>query len=362
MNNGKATKNILMIGASLKQRGGIASVENVILKCSLRDIKIKHITSHDEGSILYRIAVFLRAFILLLISLSIDSIDIVHLHISERGSTLRKIILAVICFLFRKPVFLHTHGAEFHQFYKNLNEYSRKIVSLVFRQCHYIIVLSNKLKVYYVKELGLIDQRVVVLYNPVVLPASFPDRYGHTKTTFLFIGRIGYRKGAFDLIKAFKKLTKEERKQAEIILAGDGETEYAEILIKRLYLTDKVKLMGWIDKEKRDKLLAKSDVFILPSYNEGMPMALLEAMGWGLPVITTPVGGIPDFVFSNKNGLLICPGNIDQIKETMKTLIRDKGLRTKLGNAARITVKRFDAFTYCQSLGGLYHSIDSLKM
>jgi glycosyltransferase involved in cell wall biosynthesis len=173
---------------------------------------------------------------------------------------------------------------------------------------------------------------------------------------FLFMGRIGHRKGTFDLINAFANLPVEQRRRALLLLAGDGDIEYGQKMSKNLNLISEISFLGWIDPVKRNNLLTNSDVFILPSYHEGLPMALLEAMGWGLPVITTPVGGIPEVVTSYRNGLLIPPGDVQKLTEAMKLLIEDETFRIRLGNCARTTAERFDVNVYTRSLAGIYHS------
>jgi glycosyltransferase involved in cell wall biosynthesis len=95
-------------------------------------------------------------------------------------------------------------------------------------------------------------------------------------------------------------------------------------------------------------------VFILPSYNEGLPMALLEAMSWGLPVITTPVGGIPELVISGTNGLLVNPGDIAGLSAALQSLVASEQLRLQLGNAARATVMPFEIGKYFSQLASVY--------
>jgi glycosyltransferase involved in cell wall biosynthesis len=120
-------------------------------------------------------------------------------------------------------------------------------------------------------------------------------------------------------------------------------------------------LLGWIDSDKRNELLLKADLFILPSYNEALPMALLEAMAWGLPVIVTPVGGIPEVVTADENGLLVTPGDIQQLSSAMQSLITNEDLRLRLGDAARASAIEFDVTKYCVNLVNIYHSISSGK-
>jgi glycosyltransferase involved in cell wall biosynthesis len=126
--------------------------------------------------------------------------------------------------------------------------------------------------------------------------------------------------------------------------------------VQELNLGQCVTILDWLNPEQRDIYLAKTDVFVLPTNNEGLPLALLEAMGWGLPGITTPVGGIPELVTSGKDGILVEPGNVEQLSQAIKSLIDDKDLRLTLGKNARAKVEPLNIHNYCASLIALYRS------
>ncbi|OKH41532.1 glycosyl transferase family 1 [Calothrix sp. HK-06] len=353
---------IAMVGASLEQNGGIATVEKLILKYAPCDIEIQHIVSHDEGSITHRLMVFGQALGNLLYRLLSQKTDIVYIHLSDGGSLLRKAIIALTAFCFRKPVLMHAHGAEFHSTYSRLPQRAKQWLSNIFRRCDGFIVLSNTWKDFYVLNLGLNPQQVFVLPNPTELPLQTPQRLNANKVTLLFCGRVGQRKGAFDLIRAFAKLPAQQQNCSELILAGDGDIEQGQKLVESLNIEKHINFLGWLNSEQRDKLLASADVFVLPSYNEALPMAILEAMGWGLPVISTPVGGIPELVISNKNGFLVSPGDIQQLYEAMQTLIENKALRLSLGNAARATVTPFDVRNYSCQLAQIFRQVLQSKL
>ncbi|MEA5593108.1 glycosyltransferase family 4 protein [Rivularia sp. UHCC 0363] len=349
--------NILILGANLEQNGGIATVEKLMLKHAADGVEFQHITSHDEGSILHRIKVFIKAFTLLLWNLLTNKVDIIHVHVSDGGSLVRKAIIALTAVIFNKPFLIHAHGAEFHVTYAKLPKLTQLVLSKIFRCCDNFIVLSKTWKEYYVNKLGLNEKQVVVLPNPTELPAQIPNRTNNSSIKLGFFGRVGSRKGTFDLIKAFAKMPESLKAHSELIIAGDGDIEEARKLIESLNLINHIQLLGWIDSQTRDKLLADINVFVLPSYNEGLPMALLEAMGWGLPVIVTPVGGIPELITSTENGLLVTPGDIQQLSEAMQELIEKESLRICLGNAARLTVTPFDVKNYSSQLDQIYSSV-----
>ncbi len=347
---------ILLVGPSLAQKGGMASVQKLIVGSQLASIDIQHVSTHDEGSVMHRLRVF-AASVGLLTKRLIGGADLVHLHVAEKGSVFRKILLLLLAKAFRKPVIMHTHGCEFHTFHDGLPGWLRYWVDTALRQADCFIVLSESWKDYYLTHCDLNPDRVIVLPNPVEIPASIPDRSASSVTRFVFLGRIGQRKGAFDLLQAFANLPADCLPQAQLTLAGDGELEKAGELIKQLNIEGYVELPGWIDLEQRNQLLGDADVFILPSYNEGLPMAMLEAMAWGLPVISTPVGGIPEVIVSGENGYLADPGDIKALSAAMQSLVEDDALRLAMGRSARKRIEPLDLTLYCERLTKIYRSV-----
>jgi glycosyltransferase involved in cell wall biosynthesis len=352
---------VIMLGPSLEEKGGMGSVGTLILNTAPANLQIQHISTWDgelsRRSSLHRLKVFILALIALLWKLLRGEVDVVHIHLAERGSALRKSILVLIAIAFRKPIIMHAHGCEFHSFHATLSSGMKQVLNWVLQQSTYLIALSESWKDYYMTNCHLTAEQVVVLPNPVEIPENVPDRANsHPNINFVFLGRIGKRKGAYDLLEAFAKLAPEHREKATLTLAGIGEVEEASNLAERLNIKQYLNFPGWVDPAGRSELLFKADVFVLPSYNEGLPMALLEAMSWGLPVITTPVGGIPEVVTDNETGLLVNPGDVQQLAEAVQSLIEHESLRLDLGSAARRRVAPLDVKTYSRSLFNLYCS------
>jgi glycosyltransferase involved in cell wall biosynthesis len=345
---------VLMLGPSLYQQGGMATVENLIVDYPSDLVDIQHISTHEEGSILRRIQIFISGFWYFCGKLIFDRIDVIHLHASERGSVFRMGLLVLVGNLFSKPVILHTHGCEFHLFYEKMPCFGQAIVRLIFQRSTYVIALSQSWKNYYTNHCHLDPQKVLVMLNPVQVPGQIPARSLAPRLIGLFLGRIGQRKGAFDTIQAVAQLSQSDRDRIQILMAGDGEIEKAQALIQQLGLENTVQLLGWIDPKTRDELLSRAHVFLLPSYNEGLPVSMVEAMAWGLPVIVTPVGGIPELVTDQKHGFLVNPGDITGIAQALQTLIREPHSRLVMGTAARQQVSQLDVAQYHQTLAQVY--------
>jgi glycosyltransferase involved in cell wall biosynthesis len=350
--------NIIMLGDSITQSGGIAILQKLIIKYAPPYLNIDLIATRDGGSIFKQGFIFLRAILLLIWRLLTTKVDLVHIHISDGGSILRKAIIATISFVFHKPVLMHAHGSVFHLNYENSPKLVQQLIKKVFSQCEGWIALTSFWQNFYISDLGLDPNRVFVLLNPTELPPNIPIRSGSTKIKIVFLGKIGHRKGTFDLIHSFANLPEYLKNVSELLVAGDGEVEKAKKLTESLNLTEQITFLGLIDAHERDLLLEKADIYVLPTYNEGLPLALLEAMSWGLPVITTPVSGIPDVVIDTKNGLLITPGNIQQLTDAMKLSIENEDLRLSLGKAARETVAALDVKSFSIRLAEIYsHSV-----
>jgi glycosyltransferase involved in cell wall biosynthesis len=346
---------ILLMGPSLDQNGGMATVQLLILKCDLQ-LDIQHITTHEEGTIIHRWLVFNKSLYGLFKKLLLKEIDLAHLHLSERGSAARNVLICLILFIFRKPVYVHAHGAEFEDFFVHLPKLLQGFLGFVFRRCDGFIVLSRSWKNYYVSSLNLNPNRVHILSNPVELPSEFPSKKPSSLITLVFCGRIGLRKGAFDLIRSFASLPDTLREKARLIMVGDGDLEHGRFSAARHGLMDRVTFLGWVNSQSRDRVLKNSDIFVLPSYKEGFPMAILEAMAWGLPVISTPVGGIPEMITPQQNGLLVQPGDINGLSDALRLLIENEELRHTFGKAARLTAESFDLKAYGDRLTQIYLS------
>jgi glycosyltransferase involved in cell wall biosynthesis len=152
----------------------------------------------------------------------------------------------------------------------------------------------------------------------------------------LFLGRFIPVKGMYELLEAFYRISK-ERKDLILVMAGhsDEVTRAREWCAKR-GLEDRVIFPGYVSGDEKGLLLLNSDIFVLPSYHgEGCPIALLEAMGASLAVITTPVGGVPDIIQDGVNGIFIPPKDVDAIEEALRRLIDDPGLRARIAQHNR---------------------------
>lgn len=182
------------------------------------------------------------------------------------------------------------------------------------------------------------NPRVVVLRNPTLMkPLAMEDVKSRVRGQLLFLGRLEQKKGIYDLLEAIA-LLRFRHPEIRLLCGGDGEIEQVRKCTHDLGIEEHVLLLGWIRGGEKDALLASSAAYILPSYKEGLPMGLLEAMASGLPVVSTAVGGIPDAVDDGREGFLVSPGDVRALAEAIGRILEDDELRERLGSAARAKV------------------------
>ena len=362
------TIKVASVGPALCVKGGISRVIELIGAHVPDHICVRFIatfnrytgdkgaTRAERGSRFGQAFVFLLAFVQTLIR-ALGRGTIFHVHFSGRGSLLRKGIICVMLRSLRCRYLVHSHAADTNLFSQWLPMGCRRLILWGICGAGRVIVLTRFWHDYYSSILNVPAGRILLLPNPADLPKSIPTRSARRGLRVLFLGRIGVRKGAYDLIRAFAALPEDVGSRCRLTMAGDGDTDEVKTLARELGCANRVAIPGWIGKAEVEKLLVDSDVLVLPSYAEGMAMALVEAMSWGLPVVTTSVGGAGEFLEQGRNCLLVTPGDVSGITDALDNLARDPLYRLQLGLAARDTISCFSIDTYISTLCSVYEEL-----
>jgi glycosyltransferase involved in cell wall biosynthesis len=328
-----------MVGTHPRTMGGISTVVRGYIEAGLfQRVPSTYVVTHRDGGALLKARTALAAYARILGSLLAGGAPLLHIHLSSRASFWRKALVCEMANLFRRPYLLHVHGSEFMRFYREESgPRTQRYIASVFRRSSLVLALSEEWRA---SLLSICPRaRVEVLSNAVPLPKLDRRPSAAQAQTVLFMGRLGQRKGVFDLVKAFARVAP-RFPLARLVCAGDGEIDEVKRLSQTLGMAERVTCPGWLDTARTQALLASASIFVLPSYAEGLPMALLEAMSWGLPVIASPVGGIPQVVRQDDNGLLVDPGDVDALSAALERLLAEAALRDRLGRAARQTVEK----------------------
>ena len=282
--------------------------------------------------------------------------DIVHIHTSEPPSAIRKSLFMWWSKLWKKKVIVHFHAFSPET---TINGKYQKVYKYLFSHANKVIVLSQ-LWEKYVNETFHLGDKIQVIYNPCTTEI-LPEKYTK-QNIILYAGTVNARKGYTDMIKAFAKIAF-QYPNWEIVFAGNGEIENGTTLAKELGIDSQTQFLGWISGKDKDKIFKEASIFCLPSYAEGFPMAVLDAWAYGLPVITTPVGGIPDIAKDGENVLLFQPGDCDKLAIQMERMIKDNILRNHLTKQSIILSQTtFNIDTINKEIGILYKNNSSLKI
>lgn len=344
---------MLMCSSDKSVKGGINSVVTQLMNHDWGDdIEMSYLSTHINGNVFKKSMFFVKSYIQLHSLLLKNSFDIIHIHMSYKGSFKRKYMVAKACKRFDKKVIIHLHGSEFKDYYNTGNDRLKSKIKNLFQSVDNVIVLGENWKEFILKIVP--NARVTVVNNAVTIP-EIEDKKREEICKILFLGMLIERKGVIDLLQATKNLKNNGIDKFEVLIAGTGAEE------KRLKefcegnnLNDVVKFLGWIDKEEKVKLLETSDILVLPSYNEGLPVAILEAMSYGLPIISTKVGSIDEAVKDGVNGYLIEPGDVEDMERVICGLIENVELWTEYSEMSRNIVK--DQFAEEEFIARIMHN------
>lgn len=342
---------VLFIGPDIKGKGGISSV---LASYEKMMPKFHYLSSNSRFGTFLGAVMLIRLLLLLPYFKWIKKIEIAHVHGATRKSFVRKrIIMRCLSFLGYKIVY-HSHGAEF-------KEYAQQVgfqkMSKILSNCSRVVVLSNEWRLFFQNELNLNN---VVVVNNIVEPVDGVQEncIGENDVIkFLFLGLIGYRKGIFDLLSVLNEHKHEYENRIKLVVGGNGEVEKLQSYVKDNELSNIVDYRGWISGEEKARLLKECNVVILPSYNEGLPIFILEAMANAKPIISTTVGGIPGVVKDNENGFLHKPGDKNAIYEAIGYFIENKDALKTFGNKSIKKVVPFYSHSVKMQLEKLYKSI-----
>lgn len=311
-------KEVLFIAPGNKNsKGGIGLCVNNFSKY-MEPFKL--IVTHRFHSKLLNTIYFPVCVFELIFRLVTDSeIKIIHIHGASKGSFYRKYILfSILRKLFNKKLIYHIHGGGFRDFYLESSVFIQKRVRYVIQSADVVICLSEKWKHFFSSAFR--PKRLVILNNMIIPPKKPNKIVINGKLQFLFLGLIGDNKGIFDVLKTISKSRADLEGKMNLKIAGNGEIGRLQEAIIDWGLEDIVQFEGWVDSEKKDQLLRSSHIFILTSYKEGLPLSILEAMSYSLPIIASHAGGIPDLLHKYTNGILVDAGNQEEIKRAILKL------------------------------------------
>ena len=279
---------------------------------------------------------------------------LIHFNIAlAKPSIIRDSPLILIAKMLRKRMIIHLHGGDYLM-HKKLPAWMKWTLKLTFAGKRPIIVLSP-LEQTALKE--RLNVKSLILCNCVNLDDSnaFNRNYDNNDMNLLFLGRICEQKGIGFIYQALK-LLKQKNVKFKFTIAGRGPEEQLYIQKFRQLLNDDFLFKGVVSGDEKIKVLKENNIFLLPSFFEGLPMALLEGMSFGLVPITTNVGSIKYVITDGENGIFVNRYSSEDIYTVLQRLSIDSELRKKLSiNARNHIYRNFKPEEYIIDLNKIYN-------
>ena len=323
---------VLMIGPARSVNGGISAVVNNYYRAGLdKQIDLEYIGTMEDGSKGHKLRIAIQALSQFVFRVS--KYEIVHINMASDASLYRKIPFICLTKMFGKKLVIHQHGGNIKQFYySECGSKRRQFIRKILQKADAFVVVAPYLKDIF-KDI-VKEEKIIVLPNAIEIPEYISKEC--KGQDLLFLGRLCKEKGINELLEAVKGL-KQEFQDLQLYLGGVWVEE--ELEKKAEKCGDFVHYLGWIDAEKKKEYLQKCNLFVLPTYFEGLPMSLLEGMAYGCACVATEVGGIPQVMADRKDGLMIPAKNEKALKDAIKELLEKPDLQKEIGMNARKTVE-----------------------
>lgn len=340
-----------MVGPDRSVRGGVSGMVNNYFEAGLDQMTdLCYIGTMVDGSRSRKLKQAVKAYMRFLVKL--PRYDIVHVNMASDSSYYRKAVFVQTARIFHKKIVIHQHGGSFQEFYQQeLSERGRKRARRILSMGDAFLVLGTEWKRFFGTLIG--EERITVLPNAVRIPAKTEKQYGSRK--ILFLGRLCKAKGLEELFGAVRQL-REKYPDLHLCLAGVWEDE--ELAGQMRMLEGCITETGWIGGDQKQKYLQECDIFVLPSYFEGQPVSILEAMANACGIVASGVGDIPDMIRDGETGFLCMPQDTESLREKLDRLLADPALCRTLGeNARRKAQKEFSIESGIERLLGIYREL-----
>jgi glycosyltransferase involved in cell wall biosynthesis len=341
---------VLMLGPLPPLTGGMATVA-----CNLRDSDLRRLCDLEtinngkttaEGRPLLA-GVWAQAALLwkILSTIRRGGVGVVHIHTCALFSFWRDTVHALAIRTLGCRVVWHLHDGTFPTFISEGSRFKRAVIRWSLRRAAATIVLSEATLEALRPHAPGVRWRVVPNGVPLGKPRQddeASDNSPDAPLRMIFLGNLTRRKGAYDLIAAVETAAKQGVRAVLSLAGGEtapGQRTEIERRIAESPCAGQICLLGLVHGEQKQKAFDEADSVVLPSYAEGLPMALLEGMAEGLPAIATRIGSIPALVNDGVEGFLIPAGDIEALAERICRLARDPALRRRMGRNARDRVE-----------------------
>jgi len=284
--------------------------------------------------------------------------NLIHINMADRGSIVRKYIIMRTAKMVGLPVLLHLHTGNFIEHVEELPDWATRRIAWMFRSADRVVVLAEIFRRFISTRFEVPQDAVSVVYNgsPDISVPDVADPSSKA-TKLAFFGRIEDAKGMPELFEALSTPSLRALDWS-FTFAGLGDIETYKDFAEKHGFLDRVSFPGWLDQSAAMKLLADSDVMVLPSRYEGFPMIVLEALSTGTAIVVTKVGAVPEVLTHQENALLSEIKDTASLARNLGDIISNAELRDRLvKNGHMLFDEMFSMAKQADNIEALYRSI-----
>lgn len=346
-----SSEHILTIGPEYKPpKGGIAQCIATYQQTIYSDFRC--LTNSCDGGMVRKTCKLVFSLITLCFILAFHKkIRIIHIHTASYNSFKRSSLFVKVAKAMGRNVVLHIHGGGFKDYYMKQPRYVRSVLD----KADALITLSTSWKMFF--ENIALHGNVHIVPNIISKPI-YQKVKGDGKFHLLYMGQITKAKGVFDLVEMIAENKNFYRGKLILDIGGDMyEADKLRNFVSDNKIDDIVHLHGWLIGNAKAKMFNWADAYILPSYVEGVPISILEAESYGLPILSTRVGGIPDIVDEGKNGFLFTPGDKQDMKKAIDMVVENRDLKISMGSYSKELTQKNNPSSVEKDLIEVYRSL-----
>lgn len=300
---------------------------------------------------------FIRALVQIAWNAKRGHIELLHIHMAARGSALRKGVIMHLGAWFGVPILLHQHGSRIDEMYAKLPAWAQRRLRRTMQLADRIVVPGTHWRDVLIDTVGVDPTIVRVIGQAAAGPARIAPRQPTTCCELVFLGSLTARKGLPELLHALAH-PDVALLAWRLRVAGNGDVGPFATQADALGIAGRVDFLGWVPEAGVSEILARADVFVLPSHAEGLSVAMLEAMAHGCAIVTTPVGGTLDAVADGESALLVPPGDVQRLAAALRRVIVEPELRSTLQARARQGwLAGFEITGHCHRLALAYREL-----
>lgn len=329
-------KRVLVVGSAEKSGGGVSSVIKLIKKMPVWEkYSCYWLGTQIQRNYLWKLWYAIKGNVKALFL--IWKYDIVHFHtVPDRLGMIIQMPIFLMAMMLGKKRILHIHMGN-----QLMGHTGNKLFCWHLKRADKVVLLAEKFKDMMHEQYNLPLQKLAVVYNACE-DKAFVD-YDNREKTIIMAGYFDENKAPDVLMKAVKHLADHGYDLHEmgwkVILMGNGDVEKYKGICHDLNLTDTISFPGYVTGKKKEDIWRKASIFCLCSHVEGFPMVVLEAWNYGIPVVTTPVGGLPDVIEEDRNCCTFDFDDVEGLAVQIKKLIEDEDMRKSMSNYEQQYVK-----------------------